>query len=466
MIQLFINRERELAFLEDKYQDPRPQLIIIYGRRRIGKTELIKRFIEDKSSIYFLCTRDSINENIKAFRKKLYEYTGDELFLKLDNFIDIFKLLVRDIGDERIVIAIDEFSYLIELDKGIISVFQKIWDETLSKSRIFLLLLGSSVSMMETEVLNYRSPLYGRRTGEWRVTPISFIDIRKFYRKYEINDVCKLWFIAGGVPYYFLTFNGYSSIDKWVKEKILSKGEVLYNEPKYILKEETREDRTYIVILKYLSQGYNTFGKLANITGIEKANLSKYLSTLENLGLIKHILPLDRRRGGIYIINDNYFNFWFRFVYPNMSDLEIGLIDEVYSDIQKSLNQYNGEMFERLIERLVKEKFIPLPKFNMVRKWWWRDKEIDLVLLNDKNNTITFLEVKWTLFKTLKEIYRLFDKLRDKAMYVEWRKGKRSEYFGLISRAIPEDIKAQLRDEGYIIYDLKDIDHMIMKEKR
>ena len=466
MIQLFINRDRELAFLENKYGVSGPQLIIIYGRRRIGKTELIKRFIEDKPSIYFLCTRDSIGENIKAFRKKLYEYTGDELFLKLDNFIDIFKLLIRNIGDERIVIAIDEFSYLIEMDKGIVSVFQKIWDETVSKSRICLLLLGSSVSMMETEVLNYRSPLYGRRTGEWRVTQISFIDIRKFYREYEISDICKLWFIAGGVPYYFLTFNGYSSIDKWVKAKILSKGEVLYNEPKYILKEETREDRTYIVILKYLSQGYNSFGKLANITGIEKANLSKYLSTLENLGLIKHILPMGRRRGGIYIIEDNYFNFWFRFVYPNMSDLEIGLIDEVYNNIERELNQYNGEMFERLIESLVKEKFIPLPLFSSVRRWWWKDKEIDLILLNDKNNAITFLEVKWAVFRNLKDVYRVLDKLRDKATYVEWRKGDRVERFGLISRIIPEDIKTHLKDEGYIIYDLQDIDHMIKEGSR
>ncbi len=414
---------------------------------------MIKKFIEGKLAVYFLCTRDSINENIKGFRMKLYEFTGDELFLKLDNFIEIFNLLVRDIGDKRLIIAIDEFSYLIELDRGIVSVFQKIWDEILRNSRIYLLLSGSSVSMMETEVLNYKSPLYGRRTGEWEVIPISFKHIRSFFQDHDIHDICSLWFIADGVPYYFLTFRGYKNIDKWVKEKILSKGEILYNEPKFILKEETREERTYMVILKYLSLGYNTFGKLSSATGIEKANLSKYLSTPERLGLVSHILPLGRRRGGIYIIRENYFNFWFRFVYPNMSDLEIGLVNEVYNNTERNLNQYNGEVFERLIECLVKEKVIPFPRFSTIRRWWWRDKEIDLILLNDKDNAITFLEVKWTDFKSLKDVYRVLDKLKDTAAYVEWRKGRRIEQFGLISKTIPEDIKTHLRDEEYIIDD-------------
>jgi hypothetical protein len=269
---------------------------------------------------------------------------------------DIFKFFVEEIGERKTVVAIDEFPYLIEVEKGVVSTFQKIWDELLKDRKVFLILCGSSIGMMETEVLSYRSPLYGRRTGEWKVEPFTFADVRKIFKELPVEEAMKIWFVFGGTPFYLSLVDSSISLEENIKKKILTKGEVLYNEPRILLKEEFREPRTYMLILKYLSLGYNSQGELSSVTGIEKGNLSKYLSVLEDVGLVGYILPLGQRKRGIYVLSEPLFNFWFRFVYPNLPDLEIGLVDEVFSRISSQLNFYYGVMFERVITELIKTK--------------------------------------------------------------------------------------------------------------
>ena len=251
------------------------------------------------------------------------------------------------------------------------------------------------MGMMETEVLGYKSPLYGRRTGEWKVSPMSFKHLKYFYPVYEKSDLFCLWAICGGIPFYLQKLDGSLTVEENIKEKILRKGEILYNEPGVLLREEFREPKTYTLILKYLSLGYNKQGELSSFTGIEKGNLSKYLSVLENLRFIEYILPLGRKKGGIYEINDQFFRFWFRFVYPNLSDLERGLIDEVYSCVSPQLNAYYGKQFERLVIDQIKTKEISLPfTFTDVRPWWHKENEIDAVVTNIEKKEILFVECK------------------------------------------------------------------------
>ncbi|MCK5722204.1 MAG: ATP-binding protein, partial [Gammaproteobacteria bacterium] len=342
MIQHFVNRKLELEFLNKKYAKKSPQMVILYGKRRVGKTELTKKFMEGKKGTYILCTNDSMKENIEEMKKKFYELTGKEYFLNLEvsSFFDLFKYLSQEMEEEKAVVVIDEFPYLIELNRGVVSVFQKIWDELLVHNNLFIIICGSSVGMMETEVLGYKSPLYGRRTGEWSVKPMMFKHINHFFDNYNTAELFRIWAMCGGVPFYLHKLDQSLSVEENIKQMILTKGEVLYNEPRVLLKEEFREPRTYTLILKYLSLGYNRQGEISSVTGIEKGNLSKYLSVLEKLHIIEHILPLGMRKRGIYEINDQFFRFWFRFVYPNRSDLEIGLVDEVFSRISTQLNSY------------------------------------------------------------------------------------------------------------------------------
>ncbi len=454
MIQQFVDRESELKFLEKKYSEDSTQLIIIYGRRRVGKTELIKKFIQKKESLYFLCTRDSLSENAKELKRKFYELTGKEYFLELESnsFSDLFKYFTDEINDKKLVLTFDEFPYLIEMEKGITSVFQKIWDEFLKDTKIFLILCGSSIGMIETEVLGYKSPLYGRRTGEWKVQPFTFKDFTKMFT-YSTEEYIKLYSVFGGTPFYLAQIDPNLSTEENIKEKILTKGEILYNEPNILLKQEFREPRIYTLILKYLSLGYNSHGKLASVAGIEKGNLSKYLSVLEETRLVKYILPLGRRKRGIYAINDTFFNFWFRFVYPNLSDLEIGLTDEVFSRILSQLNSYYGLMYEQLVLDLIRTKSISFPfSVQEVRRWWHKGREIDGVALNAETREILFVECKW---KDDVNAEKILADLKEKAEHVAWHKKTRTEYFAVFAKSFSR------RSDDCVCFDLEDLKRIL-----
>ena len=457
VIQPFVNREQELEFLSRKYAEDSPQMIVLYGKRRIGKTELIKKFMEDKEGVYILCTNDSTQENIKEMKDKFAILTGKNYFRDINpsSFYELFTYLSEEMGNRKAVIAIDEFPYLIELNRGVVSVFQKICDELLGKNNIFLIICGSSMGMMETEVLGYKSPLYGRRTGEWKVSPMSFRHMNSFFKDYSQTDLFKIWAVCGGVPYYLRKLDSSLSVEENIREKILKKGEVLYNEPKILLREEFREPKVYTLILKYLSLGYNKQGEISSVTGIEKGNLSKYLSVLENLHFVEHVLPLGRRKGGIYEMNDPFFRFWFRFVYPNMSDLEMGLVDAVYSRISSQINAYYGKQFERLVTEEMKTARIPLPfPFTDLRPWWHKEREIDAVAVNHETKHILFAECKWKTLDT-RDAHRVITALEKKSEYVQWNNDSRKEYFALFAKEI--EGKEELREKGYLAFDLSDM---------
>jgi AAA+ ATPase superfamily predicted ATPase len=457
VIQSFVNRERELDFLNGKYAEDSSQVIVIYGKRRIGKTELIKMFIEDKEGVYILCTNDSIAENIKEMKEKFALLTGKDYFRNLDpsNFYELFRYLRDEMGNRKAIIAVDEFPYLIELNRGIVSVFQKICDEILAGSNISLIICGSSMGMMETEVLGYKSPLYGRRTGEWKVSPMQFKHMKHFFSAHDKADLFRFRAICGGVPFYLRKLDNSLTVEENIRENILKKGEVLYYEPLFLLREEFREPKVYTLILKYLSLGYNKQGEISSVTGIEKGNLSKYLSVLQNLHFIEHILPLGKRKGGIYGINDQYFRFWFRFVYPNLSDLEIGLVDEVYSRISFQINSYYGKEFENFVIEQIKTKEILMPfYFSDVKRWWYKEEEIDIVVVSQETKEVLFGECKW---KTLdkKDAVKVIKDLERKSEYVKWNNETRKEHFALFAKKVHD--KESLRKDGYLVFDLDDM---------
>ncbi len=456
MVQHFVNRETELEFLERKYAEDAPGLIVIYGKRRVGKTELIKKFLENKKGVYLLCTKDSTEENIKESKQKFSELTGKEYFLKLEtsSFLDIFRYLAEETRGTKAAIIIDEFPYLIELNAGVVSVFQKIWDEVLVNTKIFLVICGSSIGMMETEVLGYRSPLYGRRTGEWKVEPLKFRDLKNFFKDYNIEELVKMWAVCGGTPFYLSKMHPDLPVEENIRQNIIKKGEILYNEPQVLLKEEFREPRTYMLILKYLSLGYNTHGELSTVTGLEKGNLSKYLAVLEETHIIKYMLPLGQRKRGIYALNDQFFNFWFRFVYPNLSDLEIGLVDEVFSRIWRDLNAYYGLSFENLIVEEMKLKRIPPLYFSEIRKWWHKDREIDIVALNEDTNEIVFCECKW---QDEADAGKILYELKEKSRFVRWHDDKRKESYAIFAKSFREKIK----EPDLLLFDLKDMENFL-----
>jgi len=204
-----------------------------------------------------------------------------------------------------------------------------------------------------------------------------------------------IYFIFGGIPYYLSFYDESISLRENIKKNVLTKGRNLYDEPLILLREEFRESRIYRLILKYLALGYRSLGKLCSVTGMDRGNLSKYLDTLRETGIIEHILPYGKRRGGIYEIADHFMDFWFRFVYPHRAELEMGNMDIVLNIFDREKNMYFGYKFERLIRELLIMKFFPeLTHYESIGKWWKGEEEVDIIATS--NNSMLLGECKWS----------------------------------------------------------------------
>ena len=461
MLQLFFNRTQELKFLEKHYATQAAELVVIYGRRRVGKTELVLKFSRDKPHIYFLADRRPEPQLMRELKQAMSRYLQDESFAKLalNDWTELFQEFAKWNKSEHVVIVIDEFPILIESNRAIVSIFQKIWDLNLKNTRIMLILLGSSVAMMETEVLNYKSPLYGRRTAQWKLEPLKLPDVKPFFPKYDLATLAHVYGCLGGIPAYLQKFNSQLSFWENVRQKILQKGEFLYEEAEFLLREELREPRNYAAILKAIAQGAKSYGEILNETGLDKSMVSKYISVLEDLGFTKRIYPIGAKpklRKGQYVIADNYLNFWFMYIFPNKTELEAGNTQLVLNQIRKSYNKHLGRIFEQIVFELLKEmqRKHKLPfAFTEIGKWWYKDTEIDIAATDSEKLTVTFLETKWSTINR-QDAQRILSNLKAKARLFRWAHQK--ENYGIVAKKIAE--KQQLRDKGYIVLDLEDLE--------
>ncbi|AAL81004.1 ATP-binding protein [Pyrococcus furiosus DSM 3638] len=460
--QKFVNRERELAFLEERYASGDAELLIIYGRRRIGKTELLLHFARNKEHVYFLASEKPYRDNLRELQRMMGDFLGDRLFSRIE-FSDIDELLIefsKRVRGRRVVLIIDEFPYLIEHYKPVLSLIQRAWDMELSKSDLLLILCGSSVSSMETEVLGYKSPLYGRRTGQWMVDELPFWSLREFFPSYSTEDIVKVYGVLGGIPAYLLQFDPEKSFDENVVEKVLSKGAFLYEEAEILLKEEMREPANYFIILQAIASGRSRFGEIVNATGLDKSLVSKYLNVLEKLRIVEREVPVTASRKealkrGKYSITDNYLAFWFRYVLPNKSYLETGLGKEIWERSKEDFKEYMGGVFERLLRK--PEVFTKLTNFRFTKigRWWHKGEEIDLVALNEREKKALFIEVKWKDLSE-REARGILKDLKRKVKLVgldEWGK-----HYGLVAKNVKG--KDKIKEEGWLAWDLEDFERL------
>ncbi|MBI4170799.1 MAG: ATP-binding protein [Candidatus Aenigmarchaeota archaeon] len=454
--QIFVGRQEELKIL-NRFEKSRPGLFILYGRRRVGKTELVKHFSSGKKALYFLADERPDKENLKELQRIMGRFLGDGIFEKSDirDWAELFEEFVKRAGRKPVII-IDEFPYLIHSNRAIPSIFQKIWDLNLSKSDIFLILLGSSISMVENYILDYKSPLYGRRSGQLKLGPLRFKDLKEFLPEYPAEDLINVYGVTDGIPLYILKFERKKNFIENIKEHIFSRGEFLYQECEILLKEEFREIANYSLILKAISFGRNRFGEIANFTGLDKTLISKYLDNLMNLHIIRKEFPVTETkelRNAWYLLEDNYFNFWFRFVYPNKSLIEEGRQKELLDAIRNDMNQYMSFIFEKVCKQFALDA-LPV-KLTKIGKWWYKDKEIDLVGLNEKTKEIIFIECKWAENVNPK---KAAEDLAKKAEFVGWNNGKRKENYCIIAKSFSE--KPKLRNT--FLFDIKDVEKWLV----
>src|SRR3990167_11043775 len=432
----FFNREKELQFLENKWQSPYPQLLVLWGKRRVGKTALVKEFIKDKPHVFFLSESTSDKEQLKRFSLAIGDFFQEPLLLTrgFATWEESFQY-IKEKG-QRFVLAIDEFPYLIESNRGIPSLFQKAWDDYWSDSNVYVILFGSSMAMMESEVLGYRSPLYGRRTGQWKVEPMTFDAVSRFREGKSFEDRLAHYAFLGGIPAYWKHFSAKKNIFINIKDNILTKGEVLYDEVEFLLREELREPRYYFAILQAIAQGKRKLSEIVNATGLGTSMANKYLSILSDLHIVERELPITeaqplKSKKGLYRISDEFCNSWFKYIFPKKGDLEMDKLDDVLKFIQNDLSRHISLVYEKVACSLLlknSEAFFPIQQ---VGRWWGKVEEIDIVGLNSDLDAIVFGEVKWTSKLVGTDIY---EALKLKSSKVIWGGVNRKEYFCLFSK--------------------------------
>jgi AAA+ ATPase superfamily predicted ATPase len=411
----------------------------IYGRRRIGKTRLIQEFIKDKKAIYFLADSVSETEQLKNLGRITGEYFNDSILSDV-GFKDWYQLFsyITEKNDKRLIVAIDEFPYLVGSNPAISSIFQKGIDEYLKKTDIFLILMGSSIGMMEKEVLFHKAPLYGRRTASLEVKEMSFNALKDFIPVWSFEELVKTYAVFGSMPAYIEKLNPRHDIFTNIAELILDKGTFLYNEVEYILREELREPRNYFVILKSIAHGKRKLSEIINETGFEKSLVSRYLDILRGLRFVEKDIPItekypEKSKQGLYRLHDKFFSFWFRYVFPNRSRLEIGRSDYVLKLIKDSFEHHISTVYEDICLDLCKTLMSnEIMQYTLIGKWWSKDEEIDIVALDEETGTAYFGECKWSNKKVGEDIYK--DLLR-KSHLVDWNKGKRKDRFMLFSKS-------------------------------
>ena len=433
---MFIDRGKELSFLEQKWAESATQLIVLWGKRRIGKTELVKQFIKNKPHFYFLAESTHEREQLKRFSFALGAFFKEPLLATrgFSDWEECFRYIKEK--NKRFVLVLDEFPYLIQANSGLPSILQRVWDEYLSQSPIFLILLGSSVAMMETEVLGSKAPLYGRRTGQWRIQALPFSEIKNFRPLKSFEDQILHYSVGGGTPAYWLWLSKGDNFYQNLKNQILQKGEPLYDEVEFILREELRKPRYYFSLLQAIAQGKRRLSEIANATGIPQPSANKYLGVLSDLDIVEREVPITedkplKSKKGLYRIKDEFFQFWFRFVFTRRSELEMDRVDKVIEDIRQEMPNYLSFVYERIAREVIMKNRDRFMNLERVGRWWDKDDEIDIVGLSQENNAILFGEAKWSqkLAGT-----NILEGLREKAKKVVWGDAKTKSFYVLFSR--------------------------------
>ncbi len=344
--KLFLNRVDELSVLEKEFVKNGSAFTVIYGRRRVGKTALISEFIKNKTHIYFYATEMPLNRQLDFLKEQCADMLKKEYLrnISFNSFEQFFLFLADSMPNEKLVFVIDEFQELCKLDTSFSSMLQKVWDTKLKNLNIYLILCGSVISMMYSEVLNYNAPLYGRRTSNIKLAPLMFHHISAFTGVDDLETQMMIYASFGTVPKYLEMYDKNAGFIENIKENILNKNSYLYQEIRFLLKDEIADHTTYFRILEIIANGETKIGAIASKVGMPTPHLSRYMQKLIDLELIEKEIPVTEKEPiksklGRYRIKDNFLAFWFYFVYRNYSYLEIGNIDHVVSEIESNFNE-------------------------------------------------------------------------------------------------------------------------------
>lgn len=460
---IFVNRVSELELLEKRYASGKAEFFILYGRRRIGKTELLARFCADKRSIFFvsdLGSEISLRTALSAAVNATL-FAPNQMNAVYSSWDDLIHALAQAAQNERLVVVLDEFPYLVAAHPPLATILQRIWDKTLKNSQIMLILCGSYIGMMEETVLGYQAPLYGRRTAQYLLEPLQFTDARRFYPSFDLEDQVRAYAVYGGTPAYLHTIQPERTLRDNLLEGILTRGSFLYDEVHFVLQQELREPRNYFAILQAIAAGKTRLNEIKQATGNEGA--TAYLDTLQQIHLVERLVPVtesqpQKSRRGIYRLKDHYLRFWFRHVHPNRSQLERGGAQIILANqVMPEIDHASSLTFEEVCQQFFwqaglsgKLPFVPVK----IGSWWNAKEKIDLVVLGEKDAIL--VECKWSNKPVGIDI---LSELERKTRLVKPELGDRRIHFAFCSRSgfTPQLIEEAKRRQDVALLGLPEI---------
>jgi len=404
---VFIDRDRELDGLNQRYQEERAELFVLYGRRRVGKSALVQEFCRGKPHVYFLASQVRELDNLDQFREAVAAARPDPLLesLRFNSWEPALAYLNRLAESERFVVVLDEFPYLRQDNPALPSILQKWWDTAGKASRIFLVLCGSQVGFMEHELLAERSPLYGRRTGQEHLGPLLPWDAALFFPGYSVRDRLAAYGILGGIPAYLERFHQAQTLKANLMREALNPQGFLYDEVHFLLRTELTQITTYLSLLKAVAGGATRITEIATRAGVPATAASRYLGTLRELGLIRRDVPFTERhpeksKRGVYVVGDPFVAFWCRFILPHQSLIQAGQGETVWREfIKPALDTHLGLVFEEVCRLYVLHRWAdtygPAPR--RVGRFWTGDYDVDVMaeLAAGKERQVLVGECKW-----------------------------------------------------------------------
>lgn len=462
---MFVGRRQELVSLNRRYESGTFEFPVIYGRRRIGKTALIREFIRGKRSAYFMCTQEDAGRQLEECSEVVLSGTGAASLtgMTFASWEKLFDYLAEVAKDERFVFAIDEYPYLAERLPEISSLIQKYVDTRWRQTQLFLILCGSSMHFMERQVLGYESPLYGRRTGQYKLEPLPYFESLLFFDKWGAEEKMLAYGICGGIPQYLQLFQKYRCLKDAVIGEFMSFDGHLLEEPQNLLKQELREPAVYYDILSAIANGAGRQNEIADRVGKERNLLSGYLANLCALNIVTKVHPVgEASRSKVrYQLCDNLYRFYFRFIPGSLSLIGLGMGERAYDSlIAPFLSEYFGHIFEDVclsyVQELMRRGAIP-ELYREFGRWWGTDRsrkeqtDIDVVCMSDSDLLVG--ECKWKTDPITLDVY---EELRHRGSLIS---GGRNVRYALFSRSgFTDTVREKAKD--CLLVDLEAMEQM------
>ncbi len=404
----FIGRKSELSRLESEYQKD-SSMVVIYGRRRVGKTTLIKEFIKGKNAFYYLASKEVEPLCRKRFSNVLSRGMNNPRISQVtyEDWETLFEVVADYKPNEKKIVIIDEFPYLVKTNPAFPSIMQYVWDEILKDKNVMLILCGSLISMMKKHTLSQESPLYGRRTAQIRLLPLSFVEVNGAEKK-DFESAVEQFSVIGGVPKYLELFNAKATLKQNICDLILSKSGFLYEEPNFLFSDEVTVPTNYFSVLKAISDGNHKMDKIGSVLGLESSDITPYIKTLIELGFVEKETPIteknpEKSRKGLYFVSDPFIRYWFRYVNPYRGELELDNTQIVLDEMEKDFtSKYVAFAYEKvcgdIFAHLCQNGDIPFTP-SRIGSFWQNDigtdTQIDVCAVDTSHKIVFFGECKY-----------------------------------------------------------------------